>query len=432
MACETDGSDAMTDQLWAAPTRQTPWHGEVVVPGSKSLTNRALVLAALADGPSVIEFGLRSRDTELMTRALVDLGARVEVNGDAWSVMPISSASTPAHIDCGLAGTVMRFLPAVAALGSAPVTFDGDSRARERPMGATISALRSLGVQVDDGGRMSLPFTVYSPHPVRGGELTIDASGSSQFVSALLLVAPHFSDGLKLQHRGSSLPSMPHVEMTVHELRRRGVKVESSSDFWAVQPGPISGLDVTIEPDLSNAGVFIAAAIASGGSVRMLNWPTQTDQPGDTWPDIITAMGGRVHRDGETMVFSAGSSIRGVELDLHHVGELTPVVAALAALADGPSTLTGIAHLRGHETDRLAALAREICALGGEVVELADGIHIVPRPLNAGVFHTYHDHRMAHAGVVLGAVVPGIEIENIATTSKTYPDFAQAWQESVG
>jgi 3-phosphoshikimate 1-carboxyvinyltransferase len=298
-----------------------------------------------------------------------------------------------------------------------------------RPMGTTIATLRDLGVEVDDGGRGALPFTVHGTGGVAGGALEVDASASSQFVSALLLAAARFDDGLDLKHVGDPLPSIPHIEMTVAELRRRGVRVDTDEpDRWRVHPGPIGALDVEIEPDLSNAGVFIAAALVTGGRVRIRSWPADTDQPGDSWRTIVPAFGGTVERDGTDLVFSAGPTLDGVELDLHDVGELTPVIAAIAALADGPSRLTGVAHLRGHETDRLKALVTEINRLGGDAEELEDGLVIRPRPLHGEIFRTYDDHRMAHAGVVLGLRVPDVLVENVVTTVKTYPNFAPVWE----
>jgi 3-phosphoshikimate 1-carboxyvinyltransferase len=418
---------------WLAPTRDTPVDAQVLVPGSKSLTNRALVLAALADGPSTLTRPLGSRDTQLMAAALTSLGAQVEKDGMTWRVTPLDRGSTaPVSVDCGLAGTVMRFVPPLAALRSAPATFDGDPHARRRPMGQTIATLRALGVDVDDEGRGALPFVVRGTGVVEGGPLEVDASASSQFVSALLLAAPAFANGLDLRHVGATLPSLPHVEMTVHELRRRGVEVDDSTpDRWVVAPGPIHALDVEIEPDLSNAGVFVAAAVATGGRMRVRGWPERTQQAGDAWRGLVEAFGGSVERDGADLVFHGGSTIRGVDLDLHDVGELTPVVAALAALADGPSRLRGVAHLRGHETDRLAALATELNRLGGDVTETEDGLEIRPRPLHGAIFETYDDHRMAHAAVVLALRVPELFVENVSTTVKTYPNFAPVWERLV-
>lgn len=416
---------------WLAAYRDSPVDAVVVVPGSKSLTNRALVLSALANGSSTITRPLSSRDTHLMAAALTALGARIEKDGVAWVVHPIAPTDGDASVDCGLAGTVMRFVPPVAALGTAAVRFDGDERARVRPMATTIDSLRSLGVRIDDGGRGTLPFTVHGSGVIPGGRLSVDASASSQFVSALLLVGARFTDGLDLVHSGPSLPSLPHIEMTVAELRRRDVGVDVGVDRWTVAPGPIAALDVAIEPDLSNAGVFVAAALVTGGRMRVRDWPASTDQPGDAWRDIAAAFGGSAERDGADLVFTGGARIHGVDLDLHDIGELTPVVAAIAALAEGPSRLTGIAHLRGHETDRLAALATEINRMGGAVTELEDGLAIEPRPLHGDVFRTYDDHRMAHAAVVLGLRVKDVYVENVVTTVKTYPNFAPVWERLV-
>lgn len=415
---------------WLAPYRDTPFVGEVLVPGSKSLTNRVLILAALADGPSVLTRPLGSRDTTLMLGALTVLGATIERDGVTWTITPSPwDRVEPVDIDCGLAGTVMRFVPPLAGLGTAPVTFDGDPHARVRPMATTIATLRALGIQVDDDGRGALPFTVHGAGHVAGGHLEVDASSSSQFVSALLLAAARFDKGIDLRHTGASLPSMPHIDMTVAELRRRGVRVDTDEpNRWHVHPGPISALDVEIEPDLSNAGVFIGAALVTGGQVRVRNWPQHTDQAGDAWRTIVPAFGGTVESDGADLIFAAGPALKGVELDLHDVGELTPVIAAIAALADGPSTLVGVAHLRGHETDRLKALVTEINRLGGDAEELDDGLLIRPRPLHGETFQTYDDHRMAHAAVVLGLRVPELHVENVVTTVKTYPNFAPVWE----
>ncbi|OUZ11225.1 3-phosphoshikimate 1-carboxyvinyltransferase [Aeromicrobium sp. PE09-221] len=417
----------MTD--WPAPLRNRPLDTEVTIPGSKSLTNRVLVLAALGEDESRVERPLISRDTDLMAAALESLGARIERHAEQWTIRPIEFGEAPVEIDCGLAGTVMRFVPPIATLGRAAVTFDGDPRARERPMTGTIAGVRALGADVDDGRRGSLPFTVHPRPDARGGEIAIDASASSQFVSALLLVGARFPDGLRIRHTGDVLPSQPHIEMTITQLRHRGVRVDAEGSSWVVHPGPIASRDVTIEPDLSNAGPFVAAALVTGGTVRVRQWPEDTDQAGDAWRWIVPAFGGSVRRDDDALVFSGGSALAGVDVDLHDVGELTPVVAALAALANDPSTLRGIAHLRGHETDRLAALAAEINSLGGEVTETADGLHIVPRPLRGGVFDTYHDHRMAHAAAVLGLAVPDLVVADIETTAKTYPGFAADWIE---
>jgi 3-phosphoshikimate 1-carboxyvinyltransferase len=413
--------------LWPAPTPERPIDGRrVTLPSSKSLTNRLLVLAALAESPSVIRQPLVARDTTLMADALSALGTDVARGDEAWLVTPKPPATGEISIDCGLAGTVMRFVPPVAALSKAAVTFDGDERARERPMATTIASLRGLGIEID--GDNTLPFTVRGRGRVAACELSIDASASSQFVSALLLAAPRFAHGLTLHHVGRSVPSQPHVDMTVAELRKRGVDVDDSiAGTWRVEPGPIAAIDVTVEPDLSNAGAFIGAALVTGGTVRIADWPEQTTQAGDAWRMIAGEFGATTTHDVTDLEFTGPATLDGVDLDLHDVGELAPVVAAVAALASGPSHLRGIAHLRGHETDRVAALASELNRLGGDVEETDDGLIIRPRPLHGGTFHTYDDHRMAHAAAVIGLAVPGVLVENVGTTAKTYPGFVTDW-----
>jgi len=420
------------DPWWSAPTPTGPIDGTVTPPASKSMTNRVLVLAALADGPSTITRPLRARDTDLMVDALRALGTRIEPVGSGdWRVTP-AGLRGPAEVDCGLAGTVMRFVPPVAALADGRVHFDGDPRARERPMAQAVTSLRALGAVIDDGGRASLPFTVYGSGSLDGGAVELDASSSSQFVSALLLSGARCTNGVEVRHRGGAIPSVPHIEMTVSQLRLRGVAVDTSDrDRWVVAPGPIGALDCSIEPDLSSAAPFLAAAVVTRGLVRVRDWPLHTDQAGDELRHLLAAFGAEVRRDEGDLVVEGGRRVEGVSLDLHAVGELTPVVAAICALADSPSQLSGIAHLRGHETDRLAALAAEIRRLGGQVDEQPDGLRIEPRPLRAGRWGTYADHRMVHAGAVIGLAVPGVEVEDVATTAKTYPGFAEAWARLV-
>ncbi len=419
---------------WPAPVATGPVEAVVSLPGSKSLTNRALVLAALADRPSVVRRALRSRDTLLMAHALTALGAPVDTEGEDWAVTPLDpSRPVTAEVDCGLAGTVMRFVPPVAGLVDGTVAFDGDPHMRNRPVGEVLAALAALGVRVDDGGRGSLPFTVAGAGGVPGGTVVIDASASSQFVSALLLAGARYEHGVDVRHDGKPVPSLPHIEMTVAMLRDRGVTVDDAdTNRWAVAPGPIAAIDEAIEPDLSNAAPFLALAAVTGGTVTVRHWPERTTQPGDLLRDLLGAMGCRVAwTDGTGLTVTGPSGghrdLQGLDVDLHEAGELAPAVAALCALASTPSHLRGIAHIRGHETDRLAALAKELGALGADVTEHPDGLSFRPAPLTGGLFHTYADHRMAHAGVVIGAVVPGVLVEDVATTGKTFPDFAPFW-----
>lgn len=413
-----------------------PVQAFVVIPGSKSVTNRALILAAQADSPSILRRPLVSRDSELMVAGLRALGVGIEeksvtTNGVEelqWIITP-AALRGGVKIDVGNAGTVMRFLPPLAALATGDVAFDGDPRSYERPLGPVIRALEELGISTEHDGRYSLPLKLHGIGKIPGGALTIDASASSQFLSALLLVAPSFENGIVATHKGGQLPSMPHIEMTVDMLRSFGadVEVDTAAQSWSVKAGKLHGQEVVIEPDLSNAAPFLSLAMVCGGSVTIADWPATTTQPGDQLRSIFTRMGAKVSMNERGLTLSGTGVIHGIDIDLHDVGELTPSIAAVAALADSPSHLRGIAHLRLHETDRLAALTREINALGGDVVEEESALHITPAPLHGGVFHTYDDHRLATAGAVIGLVVPGIEVENIATTRKTLPDFPGLW-----
>jgi 3-phosphoshikimate 1-carboxyvinyltransferase len=432
--------------LWPAPFRgDKKVSARVVIPGSKSVTNRALILAAQAQSPSLLKRPLISRDTELMVAGLRAMGVGikdVQVDGDlAWEITP-APLRGPAKVDVGNAGTVMRFLPPLSALAQGDISFDGDPRSYERPLGPVIAALEDLGIEIEHDGRYSLPMVVKSKGQIPGGALTIDASASSQFLSALLLIAPSTRDGIVAIHKGGPLPSMPHIDMTVQMLRDFGAKVEvnKEANSWSVSAGALQGQDLVIEPDLSNAAPFLSIAMVCGGSITIADWPEVTTQPGDQLRDILTAMGATISRDQDKnkggLTITGGESIHGIDIDLHDVGELTPAIAALAALADSPSHLRGIGHLRLHETDRLAALTREINSLGGNVVEDETSLHITPngalgKGLHGGTFHTYEDHRLATAGAVIGLVIPGVEIENVATTRKTLPDFPGLWQSLV-
>jgi len=418
---------------WQAPSTAGPVHATVTVPGSKSQTNRALVLAALAtaQGSSEISGALRSRDTDLMIGALRALGLAVDGGGSELTVGGRIAPSPGARVDCGLAGTVLRFVPPVAALGTETVTFDGDEQARARPIAPLLDALRGLGVDVDGDG---LPFAVRGTGHVAGGTVEIDASASSQFVSGLLLSGPAFADGLTIVHTGESVPSAPHIAMTVAMLRDAGVDVDDSrANRWRVSPGPVAARHWVIEPDLSNAVPFLAAAVVSGGIVRVAGWPAVSTQPADAILAILEKLGSIVRHSNSYLEVQGAQAYGGVTVDLHDVGELTPAVAALAALASpgSVSTLHGIAHLRGHETDRLAALSAEINRLGGHCDETPDGLVITAKPLHGGRWRSYADHRMATAGAIVGLRVPGVEVEDIGTTAKTLPEFPAMWADML-
>ncbi|GAB3157281.1 3-phosphoshikimate 1-carboxyvinyltransferase [Micromonospora sonneratiae] len=419
-------------QPWTAPTATNPVSSTLRLPGSKSLTARALVLSAIAAGPSTLYRPLRARDTELMASGLRAMGVHMStVDDERWLVRP-RPLQGPAHVDVGLAGTIMRFAPAVAGLAEGPVTFDGDPYARTRPLGPLVEGLRSIGVRIDTAPNGGLPLTVHGTGSVTGGEVVIDASASSQFVSGLLLAAPRFDRGIVVRHQGPPVPSAPHLRMTVQMLRAAGAGVDDTTpDVWVVEPGRLSGRGWEIEPDLSGAVPFFAAALITGGEVTLLGWPRSSAQPVDRLRALLQQMGGEVTLGTDGLTVRGTGVVHGLEADLSDVSELTPVLAALASVADSPSRLTGVAHIRGHETDRLAALGRELSRLGADVTETVDGLEIRPRPLRGGVFETYHDHRMAHAAAVIGLAVPDVELSDVACTSKTLPEFPALWSAMV-
>ena len=416
---------------WQAPSAPTPVHATVTVPGSKSQTNRTLVLAALGSGSSSITGALRSRDTDLMIGALTTLGLDVDGSGSDLTVSGRIAPGPDARVDCGLAGTVLRFVPPLAALSDVPVTFDGDEQARARPIAPLLDALRTLGVPVEGTG---LPFRVRGSGSVAGGTVAIDASASSQFVSGLLLSGASFARGLTVQHTGASLPSAPHIEMTVAMLRQAGVDVDDSVPHrWHVRPGNVAARHWEVEPDLTNAVAFLAAAVVTGGTVRITGWPEASVQPAQHILDILKKTNADVRHVDSFLEVQGSTGYDGFDVDLGAVGELTPSVAALAALAapGSESRLSGIAHLRGHETDRLAALSAEINRLGGDCRETEDGLVIRATSLHGGLWRAYADHRMAMAGAIVGLRVPGVEVDEIAATTKTLPEFPQLWAEMV-
>jgi 3-phosphoshikimate 1-carboxyvinyltransferase len=425
------GQNGDVNQVWTTPHRSTPVDAVVALPGSKSITARALILAALADGPSRLIRPLRARDTDLMAGGLRALGVRIEDDGEDQVVAP-AALRGPATVDAGLAGTVLRFLPPVAALADGPVTVDGDPRLRDRPNAGLLAAMRAIGVEVDDGGRGRAPFTVHGTGRVKGGAVEVDASESSQIVSGLLLAAARFDDGIDLSLTGG-VPSMPHVEMTVTTLREHGVEVTATDRGWRVAPGTIAARDVVVEPDLSNAAPFLAAALVTGGRVTVRDWPQVTTQPGAQLERLLADMGAEVTRtpEGGLQVTGTGT-IAPLVADLGEVGELTPVLAALCALADGTSRLTGIGHLRGHETDRLQALDEVLSAVGARVQQLPDGLVIEPGPRRPALLDSYADHRMVHAAAVLGLAIDGVRAGDPGAVTKTLPDFVDRWHGLLG
>jgi 3-phosphoshikimate 1-carboxyvinyltransferase len=421
-----DGDASLTS--WPAPVATRPLDAVVRLPGSKSVTNRALVLAALASGPSTVRAPLRARDTSLMASALSALGAGIVDAGTDWVVTgPLGSGD--AVVTLGNAGTVARFVPPLAALRAGDAVLDGDARMRERPVAPLLNALRSLGATVEGD---AFPITVRGRGSLRGGAVTLDASGSSQLVSGLLLAGPLMTNGLVVRHVGPPVPSRPHLDMTVAMMRSSGAVVDVDGDEWRVSPGRYVAHDVVVEPDLSGAAPFLAAAVVTGGVVRVPDWPSSTTQPGAALPSLLERAGASWSLTGSELSLRGGSEVLGYDADLRDCGELAPVLAAVACVATGPTTLRGIGHLRLQETDRLRALTHELRLLGAGVEEGPDSLVVTPKPLRPSMFSTYDDHRLVMAAAVLGLVVPGLDVADVETVAKTMPDFVERWQAMLG
>jgi 3-phosphoshikimate 1-carboxyvinyltransferase len=417
---------------WHAPTINGAINSTLEIPGSKSATNRAFVLAALGDKNSIITNPLFARDTNLMLEALEKLGCNVVKKSNSVEISPMKKVHSEISIDVGLAGTVMRFVPPLAALSSGTSHFDGDERARNRPMKTLIESLKKLNVKVIDNHQGKLPFSIISDGQITGGEIEIDASESSQFISALMLVGAKFNNGLTIKHVGQNLPSLPHIEMTIEMLKEVGVKTNQiNATTWRIDNQTINSKNWVVEPDLSNAGPFLAAAMVTKGEIKINDWPLQTTQAGNSWIEILSLMGANIQLNSKQLILKNDSEIKGINYNLNDVGELTPVLVAISLFANSKSEFTGISHLRGHETDRLAALVENITAIGGDAKETEDGLIINPKQLHGGVWKAFDDHRMATAGAVIGLKVKDIYVDDIATTSKTLPNFEEMWNKMV-
>jgi 3-phosphoshikimate 1-carboxyvinyltransferase len=392
------------------------------------MTARALVLAAHSHGSSTLRTPLRTRDTELMAAGLRAMGCHVSTADDNMWTLRSRPLRGPARVDVGQAGTLMRFLPPVASLAHGAVSFDGRPGPRPRPVAPLIGALRSLGARIDappDAGP-GLPFTVHGAGRLAGGPVTMDASASSQFVSALLLSAAGFDRGVVVRHVGSPVPR-PHVQLTVEMLRAAGAGVDDSRpDVWAVEPGRLTGRAWQIEPDPECAAPFLAAALVAGGTVTVQGWPPTGTGPARRLLSLLRQMGGEAALTRRGLVVHGTGMVRGLHADLTGTPQLGGVLAALAALADSPSHLVGLggAEIRDPLADGLAGL-------GADVTRERDGLRIRPRRLHGGTLRTHGDRRIAHAGAVLGLAVAGVRVDDVACTAKTLPDFPRLWSTMV-
>ena len=437
----------MNVTIWSAPAAETELDATVEIPGSKSLSNRYLVLAALGGRPVTLVGLLRSRDTDLMMDALGVLGVHCEIDADTPTTVRVTPPESGVfnggtEVFCGLAGTVMRFVPGLALFATGPVRFDGDEQAYARPMKPVLDGLEQLGARIEYHGEVGrLPFTVIPPDelPDERACVRIDASGSSQFVSGLLLIGSRLPGGMTLSHTGAKTPSLPHIRMTAADVEAAGgcIATDETARVWNVAPHGLQLPErLAVEPDLSNAAPFLGAALIAGGTVRVPNWPEHTTQPGGLLPGYLERMGAEVSfpvRGGVRYCSVTGTGvIHGLgDFDLTAAGEIAPSLAAILVFADAPTNMIGIGHLRGHETNRLEALVAEITRVGGIARELDDGIAIEPvdrESLHAAEMETYADHRMATFAAMLGLSIDGITVRNVETTRKTLPNFVAMWQ----
>lgn len=418
------------------PMPVTPMEGPldatVAVPGSKSITNRALVCAALADGESVLHQALDADDVAAMRDGLAALGIQVEEAGPPDEIGNVTLAvrgcagrptADVAVVDARHSGTTSRFLMPVAALTTGVVRVDGSLGLRARPMGPAIDALRQLGVTVTDAGSPGhLPVDI-SDGPVAGGEREVPGSASSQFLSGLLMAGPAMRTGLVVRVAGP-LVSRPYVDMTVAVMERFGVTVERPDrDTFAIEPQTYRATELAIEPDASAASYAFAAAAIVGGRVTVEGLGTSTLQGDLRFVDVLESMGASVERHPDRTTVAVEGTLRGIHVDMRHISDTAQTLAVVAAFAEGPTRVTGIGFIRGKETDRIAAVVTELRRLGIDAEEELDGFLVRPGPLRPAVVETYDDHRMAMAFALAGLRAPGIRIADPGCVAKTFPGF---------
>lgn len=408
-------------------TPSGPVRATVRPPGSKSITNRALVCAALAAGPSQLLHVLESDDTRVLYDAIGALGIATTWDRAAATITISGGGGTwparAAELDVANSGTSMRFLTGLLATGTGRYRLDGTPRMRQRPIGDLLLALRQLGASVSSEQGNDCPPVVIDAAGLRGGTARVRGDISSQFLSGLLLAAPYAREPVTLAVDGT-LVSQPYVRMTLGVMRAFGVDVPESTltEFQIAAPRTYSGCRYTIEPDASAASYFWAAAAITGGQVTVSGLGPGSLQGDVAFCDCLERMGCRVERRPDRVTVT-GRPLRGIETDMNAISDTAQTLAAVALFADGPTTITGVAHIRHKETDRIGDLARELRRLGAGVTELPDGLRITPGPLRGAQLATYDDHRMAMSLALVGLRVPGVVIEDPGCTAKTYPQF---------
>lgn len=420
----------MTDTMRIEPIAG-PIDATISVPGSKSLTNRALILAAMADGVSTLHGALVADDTEAMAGAMRALGAEITLDPVETTVVGFGAAPRPGPrtIDARLSGTTARFVLPLLALGHGPYVLDGDEPLRDRPMGPTIDALRRLGAEVDDGDRPGHLPVIVSAGSVRGDGVAVDGQTSSQFTSGLLLSGASLAEGISIDLVGSVV-SRPYLDMTIEVLRAFGVEagIEGERRLW-VRSGGLRATDYAIEPDASAASYFLAATAICGGEVRIRGLGERSIQGDAKVAAVFDLMGAQVSIDNGSTTLRSTRTLSGIDVDLTDMPDMAQTIAATAPFADGPTTVRGVEVIRGHETDRIAAIVTEMRRCGITAEEHADGFTIHPGTPQPARIETYRDHRMAMSFALLGLRTPGIEIADPGCVAKTFPQFFDVLDE---
>jgi 3-phosphoshikimate 1-carboxyvinyltransferase len=416
----------MNDPLEIVPVSKAI-RGRIRPPGSKSITNRALVCAALADGASTLTGALDSEDTRVMVAALGQLGIEVEVR-DAGKTLVVHGTAgqipaLEADLYCANSGTTLRFLTALVTLGHGSFRLDGIERMRQRPIEDLLRALNQLGTFAAAENGDGCPPVVVHANSLRGGEATIRGDISSQFLSGLLMATPAARSAIEISIEGT-LVSQPYVHMTLAVMRAFGVEVETSESpiRFSIMPQPYRATDYPIEPDASAASYFWATAAVTGGSVTVDRLSNESLQGDVAFVDYLELMGCNVRREADSITVTGGQ-LRGIDTDMNAISDTVQTLAVVALFAEGPTTIRNVAHIRHKETDRIAAAATELRKLGAKVIERDDGLTIEPGQLRGATIDTYNDHRMAMSFALAGLRVPGVRIANPKCVEKTYPRF---------
>lgn len=427
------------DRLEIEPVTQ-PVTGRIRPPGSKSITNRALICAALARGVSRLTGVLDSDDTRVMVAGLKDLGVTIAADWPSHCLTVTGTAgripATAASIDCRASGTTMRFLAAVCSLGQGRYVLDGTARMRQRPIGDLLTAVRSLGVEAEAGSPGECPPVTIRAAGIGAATVTIAGNTSSQFASGLALAAPCMPQGLQLELAGT-LVSVPYLTLTRRVLEAFGGRCELQDErHWRIAPTGYTACDYCVEPDASAASYFAAAAAITGGSVDILGLGRESLQGDIAFCALLEQMGCTVlwidQSAGEPVIRVTGGPLQGIDVDMNDVSDTVMTLAAVALFADGPTTIRNVTHIRDKETDRIADLTRELRRLGATIEERADGLTITPGPLRPALIQTYDDHRMAMSLALVGLRSPGVTILDPGCVAKTFPDYWQVLRGMIG